>query len=65
VTETAAILGVSSMTLYRAIRAGRFPAVQMMGRLIIPARAIDELADVTAANAGLGAALATQNEQVQ
>ena len=45
VAETARILGVSEMTLYRAIRSGQFPAVQVMGRLIIPAKVIDEIID--------------------
>jgi excisionase family DNA binding protein len=45
VAETARILGVSEMTLYRAIRGGQFPAVQLMGRLIIPARVIDDIID--------------------
>lgn len=45
VAETARILGVSPMTLYRAIRIGQFPAVQLMGRLIIPAKVIDEIID--------------------
>lgn len=45
VAETASILGVSQMTLYRAIRSGQFPAVQLMGRLIIPAKAIDEIVE--------------------
>jgi excisionase family DNA binding protein len=45
VAETAQILGVSEMTMYRAIRSGQFPAVQLMGRLIIPAKVIDEIID--------------------
>lgn len=45
VAETARILGVSDMTVYRAIRTGQFPAVQLMGRLIIPAKVIDEIID--------------------
>jgi hypothetical protein len=34
---------MSQMTLYRAIGAGQFPALRIRGRLIIPARAIDEM----------------------
>jgi excisionase family DNA binding protein len=45
VAEAAHILGVSEMTMYRAIRSGQFPAVQLMGRLIIPKRVIDEIID--------------------
>jgi excisionase family DNA binding protein len=48
VAEAAHILGVSEMTMYRAIRSGVFPAVQLMGRLIIPKRAIDEIIDTGA-----------------
>jgi excisionase family DNA binding protein len=43
VREVAEILGVSTPTLYREIRAGRFPAIRVRGRYAIPARAIDEL----------------------
>ena len=43
VRETARMLGMSAMTLYRAIEAGEFPAVRIRGRLIIPARALDEM----------------------
>jgi hypothetical protein len=31
------------MTLYRAISEGQFPAVRIRGRLIIPAKAIDDM----------------------
>lgn len=53
VAETAQIFGVSEMTLYRAIRTGRFPAVQLMGRLIIPAKVIDEIIDAAIASGSL------------
>lgn len=43
VGEAARVFGVSEMTLYRAIREGRFPAVRIMGRLIVPLRAIEEM----------------------
>src|SRR4051812_6476449 len=43
VSETAQLLGMSEMTLYRAIAAGEFPAVRIRGRLIIPGRAIDQM----------------------
>ena len=39
VSEQAAELGISEVTLYRAIKAGEFPAVRIRGRLIIPAGA--------------------------
>jgi excisionase family DNA binding protein len=47
VAETARLLGMSEMTLYRAINAGEFPAVRIRGRLIIPARAIEEMVEAT------------------
>lgn len=43
VSEAAELFGMSDMTLYRAIKAGEFPAVRIRGRLIIPARAIEEM----------------------
>ncbi|MDN5851980.1 MAG: helix-turn-helix domain-containing protein [Actinomycetia bacterium] len=56
VAEQANELGVSEVTLYRAIKAGEFPAVRIRGRLIIPAGAVDAmvaaaLADRTAVDA--------------
>lgn len=41
VAQAAAILGLSSPTLYRAIHAGEFPAVRIRGRFIVPAKALD------------------------
>lgn len=41
VRQVAAILGLSSPTLYRAIHAGQFPAVRIRGRYIVPAKALD------------------------
>ncbi|MGH3341382.1 MAG: helix-turn-helix domain-containing protein [Carbonactinosporaceae bacterium] len=45
VAEAARMFGMSEMTLYRAIHAGEFPAIRIRGRLIIPAKAIDAMAD--------------------
>ncbi len=45
VAEAARIFGVSEMTMYRAIHEGQFPAVRIMGRLIVPARAIESIVD--------------------
>ena len=45
VAEQAAELGISEVTLYRAIKAGEFPAVRIRGRLIIPAGAVTAMAD--------------------
>ena len=43
VTEAAELLRVSAPTLYREIRAGRFPAIRVRGRYVIPARAVDAM----------------------
>lgn len=53
VTEVARIFGMSPMTVYRAISAGQFPAVRIRGRLIIPARAIQEMVESALAEQGL------------
>ena len=50
VAEVAVILGMSAMTVYRAIAAGEFPAVRIRGRLIVPAAAVDAM--VSAAVSG-------------
>jgi len=44
VEETAAELGLSAMTIYRAIAANAFPAVRVGRRICVPAAAIEELA---------------------
>ncbi len=44
VSETATALRVDAATIYRAIRAGTFPAVRVRGRYVIPVRAVEELA---------------------
>jgi excisionase family DNA binding protein len=45
VSETADILGVSEMTLYRQIRANTFPAIRVGSRLVVPARCLEEMVD--------------------
>jgi excisionase family DNA binding protein len=40
VAETARMLGVNPMTLYRAIGAGEFPAVKIRSRYVVPAKAL-------------------------
>ena len=50
VAEVARLCRVSKMTLYRAIAAGRFPAVRIEGRLIVPAQVVEAM--VQAALAG-------------
>jgi excisionase family DNA binding protein len=43
VAEVARMFGTSSMTIYRAISAGEFPAVRVRGRLFVPSQALDEM----------------------
>ena len=45
VAEQASELGISEVTLYRAIKAGEFPAVRIRGRLIIPAGAVKAMVE--------------------
>ncbi|MGH4022043.1 MAG: helix-turn-helix domain-containing protein [Pseudonocardiaceae bacterium] len=49
VAQVARMLGMSKMTVYRAISEGEFPAVRIRGRLIIPARALEEMSDAAVA----------------
>jgi excisionase family DNA binding protein len=44
------MFGMSSMTVYRAIAAGEFPAVRIRGRLIIPAKAVDAMVEAAVAD---------------
>ena len=50
VPEAARILRVDPATVYRAIRAGQFPAVRVRTRYIVPARAVDRIAAIAAAS---------------
>jgi hypothetical protein len=43
---------MSQMTLYRAIHAGEFPAVRIRGRIIVPARAIEEMVAAALSSGG-------------
>lgn len=43
VAEAAELLRLSEPTLYRAIRAGQFPAIRIRGRYSIPAKVIDAM----------------------
>ncbi len=45
VAQVAQMLGTAPVTLYRAIRAGEFPAVRIRGRLIVPAKAVEAMVD--------------------
>jgi excisionase family DNA binding protein len=51
VREAAAILRVDAATIYRAIRAGSFPAVRVRTRYVVPAAALHAMA-ATAVNDG-------------
>lgn len=53
VGEAARMFGVSEMTLYRAIHEGKFPAVRIMGRLIVPLQAIESMAAAAIEDGGL------------
>jgi predicted DNA-binding transcriptional regulator AlpA len=48
VAQVAQIFGMAPVTVYRAIRAGQFPAVRIRGRLIVPAKAVEAMADAAA-----------------
>ena len=50
VSEVATMLNLSAMTLYRAIEAGEFPVIRVRGRIIIPARAADDIEQAAVAN---------------
>lgn len=50
VAQVAGMLGMSPMTVYRAIAAGEFPAVRIRGRLIVPARVLDAMVDAAVAD---------------
>jgi excisionase family DNA binding protein len=43
VPEAAELLGVGRTTLYELVRAGKFPAVRLGRRILIPRRALDEV----------------------
>ena len=53
VSEAAQRFGMSDMTLYRAIRAGQFPALRIRGRFVIPAQAIEAMVDTAMESGGL------------
>lgn len=53
VAEAARILGAAPVTLYRAIRAGEFPAVRIRGRLIVPASALEAMSATTVSRGSL------------
>lgn len=49
VAEVAAKFGLSTMTVYRAIADGEFPAVKIRGRVIIPVRVVDAMGETAIA----------------
>jgi predicted DNA-binding transcriptional regulator AlpA len=55
------MFGMSTMTVYRAIAAGEFPAVRIRGRLIVPAKALDAMVDA-ALDHGVADASASMSE---
>lgn len=50
VAQVARIFGMAPVTVYRAIAAGEFPAVKIRGRLIVPARAVEAMAEAAIAH---------------
>jgi excisionase family DNA binding protein len=45
VAEVAEITGLSDMTIYRSIADGELPAVRIRRRVLVPAKALDVMAD--------------------
>jgi excisionase family DNA binding protein len=45
IDEAAAMIGVSYMTLWRAIRDHEFPGIKLRGRILVPVKAVDLLMD--------------------
>jgi excisionase family DNA binding protein len=52
VGETARLLRVDAATIYRAIRADAFPAVRVRTRYVIPAVAVERMAEQAAETGG-------------
>lgn len=53
VAEAARLVRVDSMTLYRAIRAGQFPAIKIRGRYVIPVAAVDAMESAAIGSGGM------------
>jgi hypothetical protein len=51
IREAAAMIGVSYMTLWRAIREDQFPGVKLRDRIIVPVKAVEMLLE-TATQSG-------------
>lgn len=43
VGEVAAIFGLSSMTIYRAVQDGDLPGLKIRGRILVPAHALEAM----------------------
>ena len=52
VEEVAEVLRVDPVTIYRAIRAGEFPAVKIRKRYVVPQKAIELLVEDVMATGG-------------
>lgn len=52
ITAVAKALGMSEATMYRAVRAGEFPAVRIRNRYVVPVRVLDALEDAALASGG-------------
>ena len=52
VAAVARIFDISEVTLYREIRGGKFPAVKIRGRYVVPARAVAAMEDAAAVESG-------------
>jgi excisionase family DNA binding protein len=52
VAETARLLRVDPATIYRAIREDAFPAVRVRSRYVIPAAAMEQMAEQAAQTGG-------------
>jgi excisionase family DNA binding protein len=53
VAGAARLLGMSGVTLYRAIQAGEFPAIKVRGRYVIPSRALDAMEEAALSSGGV------------
>ncbi|WP_232519719.1 helix-turn-helix domain-containing protein [Actinosynnema pretiosum] len=52
--EAARVLRVDPATVYRAIKKNAFPAVRLCMRYVVPAKAVEVLADETAESGEVG-----------
>jgi excisionase family DNA binding protein len=53
VAEVAAIFGLSSMTVYRAIQDGDLPGLKLRHRVIVPVKAIDAMIEAASSDGSL------------